>query len=237
MSHRNLLEALEPRSLLSTDLPAPPPTEFGVFGVGRTVYINGNGNRDFIRILKAPASGTDQREGQIQVQINNTQSNFNPGNFKRVIVHGMGGDDTVRIDPGLPPTFHPRVVIVRGGDGNDTITGSDRDDRIFGDAGDDLMVGFTGNDELDGGAGNDRLDGGYGSDRLDGGDGNDVLVGGPGADRMFGGAGDDLFRNNETAFERQQASATDLLDGGGGNDTAEIAAFDRYRLVAGRIFA
>jgi Ca2+-binding RTX toxin-like protein len=235
LSHRNPLEALEPRTLLSLDLPTPPPTEFGVYGIGHTVYINGNAARDFIRILRAPASGTDQREGQIQVQINNTQSNFQPGNFKRVVIHGRAGDDIIRIDASLPPTFHPRKLVLHGDEGNDTITGSDRNDLIFGGDGNDLIVASTGVDEVRGGAGDDRIDGGYGNDRLFGDDGNDVLTGGPGADRIFGGAGDDVFHNAETDFERQQAAFRDLLDGGGGNDAAEIGPADRYKLITRRI--
>ncbi len=62
------------------------------------------------------------------------------------------------------------------------------------------------------------------------------LSGTAGADRLFGGAGDDVFHNRETEFESQQAAFRDLLDGGGGNDTAEVAPSDRYRLITGRIF-
>ena len=41
MSHRNPLEALEPRTLLSNGLPTPPPSDPGFFIVGRTCYLNG----------------------------------------------------------------------------------------------------------------------------------------------------------------------------------------------------
>ena len=233
MSHRNPLEALEPRSLLSTALPTPPPTDPGVHLVGHTCYINGTGGNDFIRVSPAPASGSVQRPGQIQVQLNGSSPVIRPGNMQRFVVHGFAGNDTIRFDVGLPAPFHPRVLIIHGDDGNDTLTGTERDDRIFGDAGDDLVIGFSGNDEIHGGAGNDRLDGGYGTDRVFGDDGDDVLFGGPGADRLFGGVGNDDFMNNESTPERAAASARDTLDGGGGNDTAQNDPADRYRLVTG----
>ena len=233
MSHRNPLEALEPRTLLSVALPPEPPTDPGIHVIGRTVYVNGTGARDFIRILNAPASGEDERPGQIQVQVNAMQPVFHPGNMERFIIRGNEGDDVVRIDAGLHRTFHPNGLVIFGGDGNDSLTGSERNDRIDGGAGDDLIVGFTGNDQLRGGAGNDRLLGGYGTDALFGDDGNDVLIGGPGNDRLLGGAGDDTFRNRESDFERQ-FGFRDLLDGGGGNDLAEDDPFDSYRLITGR---
>lgn len=233
MSHRNPLEALEPRLLMAADRPNPPPTDFGVFGQVRNVYINGSAARDVILVNNATAEGS---EGQIQVQINATTRSFQPGAYQRFFINGFGGDDTIRIEAGLRETFHPRVVFIRGGDGNDTITGSERKDKIFGEGGDDLILGFTGNDQLHGGAGNDRLDGGYGHDRIFGDDGNDVLIGGPGNDRMFGGAGDDVFRNAETPAELE-FGATDLLHGGGGNDSADTAPLDRYRDVTGRNLA
>ena len=234
MSHRNPLEALESRTHLDASLPAPPPTLPGIHNVGRTIYVNGTVAADFVQILKAPAAGEDEPRGnQIQLTLNNAQPVFYPGDMKRFIIDVGAGDDNVRIDPGLPASFRPRLIVIRGGDGNDTISGSERGDKIFGGAGDDLIVGFSGNDDLRGGPGNDTIDAGYGGDRVFGDDGNDVLVGGPGNDRMFGGVGDDVFRNAE-ADAQSPAGATDILFGGGGNDSADRAPFDRYRLVPGR---
>lgn len=75
-------------------------------------------------------------------------------------------------------------VVIRAGNGNDTLSGT---------AGEDQLFGNNGNDVLGGGAGHDLLDGGKGNDQLNGGSGNDTLVGGAGDDRLAGGAGFDLF--------------------------------------------
>ena len=231
MSHRNPLETLEPRTLLSSNpgLPPTPPSDPGFFVVGRTFYINGTVANDAIRIQAATGTGNTNK---VLMSIGTRQFTFGPGNMRRFIVRGFAGDDTIRVDAGLPGAFHPRTIILRGGDGNDTINGSDRDDRIWGDNGDDVLTGSLGDDELQGGAGNDNLDGGTGKDRLFGDDGNDTLTGGAGNDILFGGIGDDTFNNNESAAERA-SGARDLLNGGGGNDHAQNDPADHYRLVTG----
>jgi Ca2+-binding RTX toxin-like protein len=75
-------------------------------------------------------------------------------------------------------------LIVRAGDGHDSITGA---------AGNDSLAGDGGNDTLRGLAGNDTLDGGGGLDLLSGGDGNDTLFV-RGGTTAYGDAGDDFFR-------------------------------------------
>ncbi len=68
-------------------------------------------------------------------------------------------------------------LIIRGGDGNDTIWTNSRDNFLFGDVGNDRIVGANGNDVIVGGSGNDRLHGGGGSDTFTfGGNwGNDII--------------------------------------------------------------
>ena len=232
MSHRNPFETLEPRSLLSApSIPKPPPTDPGVFAVGRTIYVNGTGGNDSIQINAAPNDSKGKAQPRkIQVQMNTTQPVFDVGRKRKFIINGGAGNDTIRVSTGLTPAFHPDVIVIRGGDGNDTITGSEHSEKIFGDAGDDIITGFGGNDTLSGGAGNDRLDGGAGNDRIHGDDGNDTLVGGTGNDALFGGLGDDTFQNNEPAGQRT-SGVIDLIDGGGGNDTSENDPADHYRLI------
>ena len=233
MSYPTPLDTLEPRVLFATNLPAPPPTGMGVFVVGRTCFVNGGPGNDFIRIQKAPAgTGGDERPTQIQVQVNSTQPVFRARVVTRYVLDGFGGNDTIRIEGDLPDAFNPRALFIRGGDGNDTLTGTKFNDKIIGGNGDDVIIGMGGNDRLEGGAGNDTIDGGYGGDRIAGGDGNDILIGGPGPDRLFGGAGDDSFRNNETDPERQAGGGRDVLDGGGGNDSAQYDFQDRRRLIS-----
>lgn len=65
---------------------------------------------------------------------------------------------------------------LRGGEGNDRLTGTNLAERIEGFGGNDLILGLGGNDILVGGAGNDTLNGGAGRDRLIGGTGNDLYI-------------------------------------------------------------
>lgn len=74
------------------------------------------------------------------------------------------------------------VLLARGLDGDDLISGTDFGDVIDAGPGDDEVLGWSGDDEVDGGPGNDRLDGW---------DGDDILNGGLGHDAAHGGDGDD----------------------------------------------
>jgi Ca2+-binding RTX toxin-like protein len=126
----------------------------------------------------------------------------------------------VAIDGGEPSVSNTNLIEVFGQDGNDTITLDESHGplpaaQLFGGAGNDVLTGGSGADQLFGGAGNDVLNGKGGNDLLFGGAGNDVLIGGPGDDQVFGQAGDDLMIWNP-------GDGTDLLEGGDGNDTAEV---------------
>ncbi|MCA2938960.1 MAG: calcium-binding protein [Microcystis sp. M113S1] len=88
--------------------------------------------------------------------------------------------------------------VLRGANGNDTLTGSGLDDTLFGSGGNDSLTGGSGNDSLDGGDGNDTLNGNNGTDTLIGGAGADSLIGGAGADSLIGGAGADRFAYTAT---------------------------------------
>lgn len=100
----------------------------------------------------------------------------------------------------------PVTVILRGGEGDDTIYGAigntpfNRPDigrfEIHGDGGDDLIWSRDEGDETlaDGGTGNDTVNGwaqSWSPETLRGGDGDDVLR--SGGDTLEGGAGDDLL--------------------------------------------
>jgi Ca2+-binding RTX toxin-like protein len=90
------------------------------------------------------------------------------------------------------------VENVRGGSGDDHLTGSSAANKLW---------GGPGNDVLAGGDGNDFLYGGDGDDTLDGQDGDDYLYGEAGDDRLTGGNGDDLLDGYP---------GSNTLDGGGG---------------------
>jgi Ca2+-binding RTX toxin-like protein len=105
-------------------------------------------------------------------------------------------------------------VYLRGGGGNDRITGSTLDNRLLGDDGNDTLIGMAGIDTLTGGLGNDTADGGDGNDVLFGNDGDDVLRGGGGDDAIIGGIGNDTLDGGDGVNE---------LIGGVGNDVYVVS--------------
>lgn len=98
---------------------------------------------------------------------------------ERVTIDALGGDDDVTAVTADVP------LDLRGGDGDDVLTGAGQDDR------------------LDGGAGDDVLDGGA--------SGDDTLIGGPGADALRGGAGADRFSCGGTG-DTFDATPQDTVD-------------------------
>jgi Ca2+-binding RTX toxin-like protein len=81
------------------------------------------------------------------------------------------------------------VENVRGGDGDDHLTGNGASNKIWGGPGNDVIIGGEGDDFLYGGDGDDHLDGQAGDDFMYGDAGNDVLTGGDGDDLLDGGDG------------------------------------------------
>ncbi|WP_298905670.1 hypothetical protein [uncultured Aliiroseovarius sp.] len=147
-------------------------------------------------------------------------------------VFGNDGDDTIIAGGGALAAF--------GGQGNDTLDGSGSiDSYLDGGSGDDVLTGGTGDDQLFGGGHEHELLGDLDTtdnDILDGGDGDDVLKGGLGADWLIGDDGDDVIDHFGHAMEESGAEqhdyawhndhASDVLDGGDGNDTLIFGASD-----------
>jgi hypothetical protein len=130
------------------------------------------------------------------VEVAGLAARFDPTQFSRVEIDGLGGNDRLDVSALTMP------ARVDGGDGADV---------IFGGAADDSLLGA---------AGNDTLFGGNGQDTLRGGDGNDYLNGGPAADQVFGDAGNDqIFAldgavdtvDGGAGFDRAKRDANDLL--------------------------
>jgi len=129
-------------------------------------------------------------ENQVVVRVNDESDlRFDWNEVREIIVRAGDGNDTVAIRDVIGTT-------VEGGGGNDLIYGGGSGDTLDGGAGDDRIVGgrAIGEDVIRGGAGNDRLYGLGGNDTLAGDDGDDLLVGGRGRDTLDGGAGRDRVR-------------------------------------------
>jgi Ca2+-binding RTX toxin-like protein len=117
----------------------------------------------------------------------------------------------LRARPLVGPGFEDRLI------GIEQVIGSVFGDSMRGGAGEDRLSGDEGRDRLAGRGGGDTLHGDEGRDLVWGGDGKDFLGGGEQADTVFGGAGDDHI---------EDGLGRDLLYGGGGND--DILLFDVY---------
>jgi hypothetical protein len=83
---------------------------------------------------------------------------FNSGAVgSSVVLQGLGGDDTLSIDPSFNPQHFgggaPTVVRMDGGTGNDLLIGDDGDNVFDGGNGDDTFIGNGGTDAVGGGAG------------------------------------------------------------------------------------
>jgi len=231
-SHRKAIESLEPRRLFAAvgaagvgadvaalrgleRVEAAPAAKLetwplqspGVLRSGRTLYIRGTDADDGIAIGRvAGARATAEAPRQVRINFNTLLIPLQPSfAIKRVLINGLGGNDLIEFQAGIHRSFRPRVVVVRGGLGNDIIRGSAVNDYILGEAG------------------NDTLDGREGKDAIDGGDGNDIITGGNGPDVLIGRTGDDGFTN----FEGFDARGTGILSPhdeifpGPGTDTAQ----------------
>jgi len=95
-------------------------------------------------------------------------------------VNTGGGSDSVVFSSDIPVP-----VTVRGGGGNDRLSGGSAADKLIGGPGDDRLMGRRGDDWIEGGPGHDRLMGGQGNDQLRGGPDEDKLIGGPGNNTLL----------------------------------------------------
>jgi len=113
-----------------------------------------------------------------------------------------------------------RSPVIRGDDGDDTLTGTAEADVIRAGGGSDLLLGL---------GGRDRLEGGKGRDRLEGGQGDDTLVGGKGRDRLAGGEGRDTFVFSKLSDSGVTVATRDVIEGFGGADRIDLSAIDARR--------
>lgn len=125
------------------------------------------------------------------------------------------------------------IENIRGGSGNDTLTGDGGANKIEGKAGSDSLSGLAGNDTLwgdegndyaSGGDGNDSLYGWLGNDTLEGDSGNDFLGGDAGNDFASGGAGNDSLYGWDGNDNLLGGDGNDTLSGEAGNDTLDGGA-------------
>ena len=117
-------------------------------------------------------------------------------------------------------------MIIRGGDGNDTLWANRGTNHLFGDDGNDRLVGASGNDLLAGGSGDDSMHGGGGSDLFTFGDnwGHDTV------EQLASGSVTLWFASGSP--DRWDASTLTYADGGNSVTVSGIGA-DRVTLKFG----
>jgi Ca2+-binding RTX toxin-like protein len=190
-----IVEAVEPRRLLSVSL------------TGSTLRVYGGAGAD--EIAFALQKG-DPRT--LRVSLNGTVTKFRAGDVVNVIIGAADGHDLVHTG-GL--SFKTKIDA---GAGDDTVIGGASMDRVTAGPGDDSVVGASGIDVIDAGDGDDVVHAGRGNDTVNAGNGADLVYGNAGDDLISGMLGNNTVYGNEGVDVIYGDLGEDLLAGGAGND-------------------
>ncbi|REJ50440.1 MAG: calcium-binding protein [Microcystis flos-aquae DF17] len=141
-------------------------------------------------------SGIDRYEADYSYASSGLTMTYNTATGSGTITVGTETDTFTSIESfyGFKGTEYNDVIFggteseyydgLKGGGGNDTISGNAGTDYIYGENGNDVLNGGVGNDNIYGGNGNDLLNGDSGDDYFTGDEGdNDTINGGAGSDR------------------------------------------------------
>lgn len=150
-----------------------------------TVVLAGGATESMIRIWLTPDGRSYVIDSIAPLEVGGTVCENTPGMPTELVckaplvagfeVNAGEGDDTVSVASAVEVP-----VTMRGGSGQDTLTGGGGPDKLIGGDGNDRLAGRGGDDLVFGGEGNDELFGGSGDDLLRGGTGHDTLIGGTG---------------------------------------------------------
>ena len=170
-----------------------------------TFFVQGTLNDDTIRVERF----TDV----VRVVFNNQFFSAPTPLTDAVEINASNGDDFVFAEDGFP-----LPMVVRGGNGNDTVKTGTGDDFISGGNGDDSLRGTRGDDTIEGGVGNDTLEGQLGNDLINGGIDDDSITGNDGDDTLFGSSGNDNIRGDDGNDVIRAGSGDDVVFGGSDAD-------------------
>ncbi|MCZ8161309.1 MAG: hemolysin, partial [Microcystis sp. LE19-196.1B] len=138
-------------------------------------------------------SGTDRYEVDYSSASSGLTMTYNTATGSGTITVGTETDTFTSIESfgGFKGTEYNDVIFggtesesyyyyagLKGGSGNDTISGNAGSDYIYGEDGNDVLNGGADNDQLYGGSGNDLLNGDAGNDYFTNDAGNDTINGG-----------------------------------------------------------
>jgi Ca2+-binding RTX toxin-like protein len=141
-SHRNLepvaaasagVEPLEGRLLLSAVLK------------GSSLALNGTPSNDVITVALNATDAT-----KLDVSDNGTVTSFPLASVKKIKANGKAGNDVITVASAVNIP-----AMLKGGAGDDNLTGGGASDKLIGGKGDDLLDGGGGDDKVAGGAGSD----------------------------------------------------------------------------------
>lgn len=155
-----------------------------------TVVLAGGTAQNMIHIWLTPDGYSYVIDSAVPLEVGGTVCENTPGNPNELVckaplvagfeVNAGPGDDSIVVASAVAIP-----VTMRGGPGDDTLSGG---------SGPDKLIGGVGSDHLSGHAGDDLIFGGLGNDTITGGSGNDMLRGGPGKDTISGGSGKNSIR-------------------------------------------
>ncbi|MBC1190349.1 hemolysin, partial [Microcystis aeruginosa BLCCF108] len=169
-------------------------------GSGNDVLNGDLGNDDFTNDAGNDTinggSGIDRYEADYSYASSGLTMTYNTATGSGTITVGTETDTFTSIESfyGFKGTEYNDVIFggteseyydggLKGGSGNDTISGNAGDDYIYGENGNDVLNGGVGNDNIYGGNGNDLLNGDSGDDYFTSDEGNnDTINGGAGSD-------------------------------------------------------
>jgi Ca2+-binding RTX toxin-like protein len=116
---------------------------------------------------------------------------------------------------------------IDGTNGDDVFHGSPGGDNFHAGGGGDEIHGGDGGDNLAGDGGGDRVFGDAGNDIVEGTNGADLVDGGPGSDQIYGDiANCSVFCNLDADQLLARDGERDVVDCGGGADTAQVDSLD-----------
>jgi Ca2+-binding RTX toxin-like protein len=157
-----------------------------------TVVLAGGTAQNMIHIWLTPDGYSYVIDSAVPLEVGGDVCENTPGNpnelvCKAPLVAGFEVNAGPRGDSVAVASTVAIPVTMRGGPGDDALSGG---------GGSDKLIGGAGNDRLSGHAGDDLIFGGPGNDTITGGSGNDMLRGGPGKDAIAGGSGRNSIRQD-----------------------------------------
>jgi Ca2+-binding RTX toxin-like protein len=239
------------QAIFSADGLAPGDSASGTVTIGNTGTVAGALRLAPVDLIDTEGSHAGVLSNVLEMQIEDVTGDSGAPVYDGVLAQ-MPGIDLSTLVPGDQRTYRFTATVPEGGipaseeTGDNALQGSAvsvgfgwtltqttparcenqmrgtaKGDRLIGSATGDTITGLGGNDTIKGMLGDDCLNGGSGKDIVLGNGGNDTLIGGTGRDRLSGGGGSDVLRSRDRSG--------DVLDCGGGKDTAKVDRHDRTK--------